>query len=442
MFKNFRVITKLNVESKTAITLKLWQVFAGIVTIFLIGRYLRPVEQGYYYTFASLIAIQTFFELGLYLVISVNSSHEWAHLSLDSAGKIVGLADAKSRLVSLGRFMFKWYGVVACFYFLIAGSIGVYVLQINNYRREEWLLQWLVYLVFSVVLFWITPFLYILEGCGQFVSVTKFRILQSVGNHFALWLALSLNLGLWSLALGSLFAVVAVGYYLIISNKSFFLVFYSKPAGEIFDWQRDLFPMQWRLALQGVFTYLSFPIYPTLVFSLNGPEEAGKIGMTLQIVSAIQSFGAVQLSSQGPTLAILIAKSQKMLFETEWKKVSCNAIITVALLSALFLGSVIFANAIGWHFIGRILPANFCSMFLCGAVFNLAAQSIALYLRSQKVERMTSVGVISGLLYGCLAVWVAPKWGVYGLAASYLGVSAAVVLPMSIYIFYKAKREF
>ncbi|MBT6902530.1 MAG: hypothetical protein HOA32_16150, partial [Nitrospina sp.] len=66
-----------------AILVKVWSLFAGPVTLYLISIYLSPEIQGFYYTFLSLIALQSFVELGFYIVITQFASHEWASLELD-----------------------------------------------------------------------------------------------------------------------------------------------------------------------------------------------------------------------------------------------------------------------------------------------------------------------------------------------------------------------
>jgi len=52
-----------------------WQTAAGAITMLLIARNLRPVEQGYYYTFSSLVAIQLIFELGFSFVVLQTAAH-------------------------------------------------------------------------------------------------------------------------------------------------------------------------------------------------------------------------------------------------------------------------------------------------------------------------------------------------------------------------------
>src|ERR1700685_156002 len=65
-----------------------WSSAAGLVTVALIARFLSPAEQGYYYTFGSLIALPIVFELGFSFVILQMASHERAHLTFSSANMI------------------------------------------------------------------------------------------------------------------------------------------------------------------------------------------------------------------------------------------------------------------------------------------------------------------------------------------------------------------
>ena len=46
-----------------------WSVLAGPITLYMIASFLTRDEQGYYYTFGSILGLQIFFELGLSYVI-------------------------------------------------------------------------------------------------------------------------------------------------------------------------------------------------------------------------------------------------------------------------------------------------------------------------------------------------------------------------------------
>jgi hypothetical protein len=80
----------LNPAVVLSVFLKFWQAGAGLLGLVLVGLHFAPDVQGFYYTFASLVALQSFVELGLYIVISNAASHEWSKLALRSDGCIEG----------------------------------------------------------------------------------------------------------------------------------------------------------------------------------------------------------------------------------------------------------------------------------------------------------------------------------------------------------------
>ena len=71
---------------------KLRSICAGLVTVILIAIHFTPELQGYFYTFATILALQIFVELGLGTVIIQFASHEWSKLKLDKFGHIMGIS--------------------------------------------------------------------------------------------------------------------------------------------------------------------------------------------------------------------------------------------------------------------------------------------------------------------------------------------------------------
>ena len=179
--------TLFSVGVRYSLLFKIVQALAGILTIFFIAEYTDPVAQGYYYAFASLIALLSFFELGLYIVVSVTASHEWAHLRLQTDGRIDGNVDALSRLISLGRFVFKWYGAAAGLYLVLAGSLGLHFFALKEESDLVWTEPWLLHVAFSAGSLWLMPFLSLLEGCDRFDSTARFRLLPVLASSAAAW---------------------------------------------------------------------------------------------------------------------------------------------------------------------------------------------------------------------------------------------------------------
>jgi hypothetical protein len=118
---------RLGIDNAIAFTVlaRGWGSLAGLVTVVLIARFLTRAQQGYYYTFGSLIALQIVFELGFSFVILQMASHERAHLTFSPDGQISGDAVAHSRLASVLQETIRWYTVAAVLmaaFLLIAGS--------------------------------------------------------------------------------------------------------------------------------------------------------------------------------------------------------------------------------------------------------------------------------------------------------------------------------
>lgn len=84
------------------------QGLGGIVSVLFVARYLTGIEQGFYFTFASILAIQVFFELGLNGIITQYVAHEASHLVLNG-NKYEGDVIYRSRLASLLHFCVKSY---------------------------------------------------------------------------------------------------------------------------------------------------------------------------------------------------------------------------------------------------------------------------------------------------------------------------------------------
>ncbi|MBQ9232115.1 MAG: hypothetical protein IJ190_13205, partial [Prevotella sp.] len=109
-FHNF-VVQKLGVDKAVFFTLlgRGLQIATALFTVVFIARYLSADEQGYYYTFGSIVAIQVFFELGLTHIITQFVAHEASHLQIVDNVRLEGDERYKSRLSSLLRFCAKWY---------------------------------------------------------------------------------------------------------------------------------------------------------------------------------------------------------------------------------------------------------------------------------------------------------------------------------------------
>ena len=132
------------------------QGISGVGTMFFLSTFLTGVEQGFYFTFGSILALQVFFELGLTGIMQQYVAHEASHLTLDENKEYQGDRKYRSRLASLVRFCLKWYSV-------LAGVVLVFLIIVGNLYFSkygdvqsvdvEWQIPWIIICIKETV-FW------------------------------------------------------------------------------------------------------------------------------------------------------------------------------------------------------------------------------------------------------------------------------------------------
>ena len=78
---------------------RLWQALSGLVTILLLTHFLTPIQQGWYYSFLSLAALYTLFDLGLSIVLVQFSAHLFINMKWLGKGRVLG--ESKEQFLSL-----------------------------------------------------------------------------------------------------------------------------------------------------------------------------------------------------------------------------------------------------------------------------------------------------------------------------------------------------
>ena len=156
-----------------------WGVISGVFTLWLITHYLSLELQGYYYTFASILALQIIFELGLGTVLVQFTSHEMPGLKFIE-GNLSGSQIRLERLLSLIRFAVKWYSVIAIGIVSFIIPIGIVFFSeqgdlLSVQLSAQWVVPWISLVIFSALSLWITPILSIAEGCGFVARIAKLR---------------------------------------------------------------------------------------------------------------------------------------------------------------------------------------------------------------------------------------------------------------------------
>ncbi|MCG8648215.1 MAG: hypothetical protein MI861_00190, partial [Pirellulales bacterium] len=319
-----------------ALAARVWQTVSGPVTIALIIGLLSEDEQGIYYGIIPVIGIQALFELGLLNVLISHASHahagyEAARQSSDQAGMLRAAANM-GELITASR---RWFGGASVMFILAAWAFGWRTFSSSD-AQVQWQWPLLVIVPLAGISIYFSPALAILEGAGRRQLIYRFRFYQLVCGSIAVWAALWAGLGIWALVIATLVQAVWMGYLTLIHQAAFFRQFTRSPReGEHFSWARDVLPQQWRVAANSAAFHLATQFLAIVVLTYHTAAEAGRLGMTLSITTAIQMLALAWVQTKYSLISTLHGQGQREQAGTLWRH---NTIVSSGLLVLAFTG--------------------------------------------------------------------------------------------------------
>ena len=419
-----------------------WTVMAGAITVVLLPLWLSPVQQGYYYTFASILALQVFFELGLNQIVVQLVGHEAARLTRGDAGDLQGDAVHLDRLGSLARLMRRWYGTAASIFVVVGGAAGVLFFSAKGVlQRDAWLGAWLVLATATAANLYLSPGLAMMEGLGQVGQVARVRLRQSVAGYLGLWMALLGGAGLWAAVAMPVAAAISTAWWLRTHGAPLRrLAARDVPPARRLQWRRDVLPFQWRIALSWVSGYFIFNLFTPLVFSHDGAVVAGRLGLGLTVFNAVSTVGMSWISAANPVLAAHIARGERAQLDALFAAVAKRAVAATAVISVGVLVAAWLLDRAGVHAIARIasLPVLACIAWV--TVVNSVVFAAAAYMRAHREEPMLPVSLAGAALTGAVAVF-GSRAGVVPMMAMYAAVTTCVTLPWTLALFVRYSRR-
>jgi hypothetical protein len=424
---------------------RFWSAMAGVVTVLLIARFLTPNEQGYYYTFSSLVALQVVFELGFSFVILQLAAHERAELSFLPDGRVEGDAVAHSRLASVLQKAVRWYSVAGLLMTVALLPAGLYFFgaQQNLHAVAGWRIPWCLLVIASMLAFQIDPVFSFLEGCGFITDVARRRLTQAVLGSGLAWVALATHHGLYAPAM-VIMGQVAVGLVFILFSRFRLLLksllFYSTYQHHV-GWRHEIFPFQWRIAISWLCGYFIFQIFNPVLFKFQGPVAAGQMGMSLSIAGSIGAVAIAWMGTKASPFGSMVARGEfadldKLFFRTAWQSMAFFWIGAIAFLLVLLYCGHSFPRLAT-----RVLPPWSFALLLLTTSTSHIAFCQALYLRAHKREPFLVITVIGSVLVASTTLLLARFSGTNGVVVGNFIVAMVYSLPAGTYVFRTKRRE-
>ncbi|MDU1904885.1 MAG: hypothetical protein E6772_08885 [Dysgonomonas sp.] len=419
------------------------QAGGGVFTIFFIASFLTSEEQGYYYTFGSILAMQIFFELGLGGIITQYVAYEAAKLRLERHS-FDGPDYHISRLSSLFHLFFKWYLFISILFFSILLVAGFYFFhKFGTVNNVDWKSPWIILCFSSSLNLFISPLIAFVEGLGKVKEISFLRLITQINSILLVWLVLSLGGKLYASAFASLIGCVIS--FIFLWKKDFFHIFISlwkKNINERINYKKEILPYQWRIAVSWLSGYFIFQIFNPVLFAYAGPAIAGQMGMTMTALNGILSLALSWTTTKIPLWSSYISRKEYSNLDISFDK-TLKSSSFVSIICIIFF--VIFLSLISqlyYPLYVRFLPISLSMVLSLTIIINNIINAWATYLRCHKKEPFLIQAVIVGLLSGLSTILLGKFVGVEGIIYGYTSIVVLISLPLSWYIFSTKRVQY
>jgi len=438
---------KLGIDGAIAFTSlsRIIQALGGIVSVVLVASLLNGIEQGFYYTFASILAIQVFFELGLNGIITQYVAYEVSHLKLVE-NHYEGNKGNLSRLASLFHFTVKWFSALAIFAFLLLLGVG-YVFFNYYYKSNlliDWHMPWILLSLGTVLNFILSPIMAFIEGLGKVKEIAKIRMLQQFVGLLSLWAGLAIGLKLYVGGLSSIIGAIILFSFIIKIFLPILKSIYFEKINERVNYRKEIFPLQWKIALSWVGGYFIFQLFNPVLFATEGPVAAGQMGMTLSILNAVLALSFAWVSTKVPVFSGYIAQNDLLQLDKLFNKTFIqSAFVNLLCMFGMFLAvfSVRYFNVtvLGKQLGDKFLPLLPLFFMMVAFFMNHVIASWAIYLRCHKKEPLLFHSLVYGVFSCISTLLLGNYYGVIGITAGYCCIS--VCMCFWAYSIFKIKRK-
>ena len=417
-----------------------WSALSGLVTVLLMARFLSPVQQGYYFTFGSVLGLSVFFELGLSLVLIQFASHERAALEWTANGTLEGDPAAKARLASLMRLSLKWYGVAGGLLAVVLLPVGFIFFSRHANPGVVWQGPWVWIVLVTSLTVALTPVLAVLEGCGLIAKIARLQMWQNFAGSLLLWLVLVRHGGVYATPVTNTVILVAQLVWVGSRQKAFLmdLLRYRGHAAQI-DWRGEVWPLQWKIALSYISGYVIFQLFNPVLFASHGAAAAGQMGLSLTLIGMVGTLALAWVATKAAPFGMLVARGDYDELDRRFFPCLWQSLTLVSIACGLVWGAGWLLQAARFPIGSRILPPLPLGLLALSAVVNHIVFAESVYLRAHKKEPFLLLSVVAAGALALSLPLVAKPFGATGMMICYF-IVCTVAMGVATRLFIKKRR--
>lgn len=401
----------------------------GPLVLFLVASYLSPIEQGYFYTFASLAGLTVFVELGVAQAVSVNISHLASRLHFQKQGTLSAPPAVLEKLSAHLRFYLLWYLGAAIVSFIVLSAVGMHVLE-SQHPSITWIHPWLLVCIGASLGLPLLPFQLILFGLGAVQHVLLWRLFTVLTRFALLAACLVSSLGLFAQGI-SLIGVAMTGAILPLFYLPLWKQLMDIKVTSLAKVARSSLSFQWKIAISWISGYTAMYLLTPLLFSLVNPTSAGRFGATYTLVNAAATIGLAWINVNVPRLGGMVSTRDIQGYRQLSKKlILISGLCGVGCLS-LLIGLYLVAEKMKIGALHRFLSLEelilLSTSCWCYMEFNVLASLLRCF-RNEPLFLEAFWGAILLVIIACVLI---PVWDVRGAIAGHLVASFVILVAAS-----------
>lgn len=424
------------------IVLRFWLALAGGVTIFVAPLFISEIEQGYYYTFLSLIGLVVLFELGFNQVLIQMIGKEFPFIRKVN-GVYIGEEKSLDRITSLTLLINKWYKIGAIFFFLIVTLTGYLFFEINPIvNGVDWMLPWFLLTIGASVNLYYTSYSSVTEGLNQIGKISLFKLKQSTVGYLIMWFLLTIGMSLYAVSAVALIASLSnfVFFEKKFPDYNFFLKRKFANTENKLIWLRDVYPIQWRIALSWISGYFIYQFITPIVFYKLGAIEAGKIGMALNIFFAITTIGISFIIANSSKFAGYVSMGEFAKLDNEHRVVMIKSVFFSLLNITFFFVAIRFLLYYDINVIERLPDTEVMIVLSIASIINILIIGFSQYIHIHGENPLYLSSFVCGIS-SLVLVNLSSNYNILAVSISYLSLITFILLPWTYLVFKKFKKQ-
>jgi len=369
----------------------------GVAVAGFILAKLDPITQGYYYTFSSLMIVTILFEMGITTCIVQFLSHEFARLKFARNGFVVGPIGHKKRFLHIAKMSMKWFGGAGCVFFFSTIIGGLVFFNGNvDLSVSEWRTPWILLCFGTALSFPVNSLIAVTNGANLIDWTSKIRFFQNFVRAVTLILFLYLDFGLISLGLATLTGHI-VALILAMGQLKLAVQIFRFRETDCVSWFKEIFPMQWRLAVSWLSGYLIYSTFIPILFKFIGPVEAGRFGLTWSIIQTVSSLGQAFVLPLAPEFGRLLSLAQFSLLRSVWRSAAIQGALIIVLAGFGLCGTLYAVRIWDSSLADRFLPVHYVFALSAAMFLNQITFSITVLVRAERREPFMWQSVAAGV---------------------------------------------